>query len=256
MTGDASVLADAQQAAAWIEAHRGLPDGGYSHDTQDVAGPYLGDTLAMGEAWLSLYGHAERTDLAAAQAVADFIGKNFSTVGTPGLVTAVSKSRFNRLHPQADENVAAVRFANLLSRYTGKQEYRKLADRAMRYLAAPEIAEVYSASGILLADTELHSDPTHLTIVARKGDANAHALLVTALGFPGAYKRVESWIARKGRFPTLTFNILTWNVPQPLYVATIAALGQRLLLTRSRLLRIGSLTKPTNSGFFLLQGRR
>ncbi|MHB2021397.1 MAG: YyaL domain-containing protein, partial [Candidatus Xenobia bacterium] len=197
VSGDSSVLADAQRAATWIEAWRRLPGGGYRHDRVDSAGPYLGDTLAMGQAWLSLYEvTADRADLAHAQAAADFIRKNFSPAGTVGLVTAVSKSRFNRWHPQADENVAAVRFANLLSRYTGKPEYRKLAEQSMRYLAAPEIAEVYSAAGILLADTELHTDPTHLTIVGRTSDPDAHALLLTALGFPGAYKRVE-WLDRQ-----------------------------------------------------------
>ena len=54
-TGDASSLDQAQRAARWIRLNRGLPGGGFRHNDRDAAGPYLGDTLAMGQAFLSLY---------------------------------------------------------------------------------------------------------------------------------------------------------------------------------------------------------
>ena len=54
-SGDGSALTQAQRAAAWITVHRSLPGGGFRHDDVDTAGPYLGDTLAMGQAFLALY---------------------------------------------------------------------------------------------------------------------------------------------------------------------------------------------------------
>ena len=46
--GDDSALMQARRAAAWIVMHRSLLGGGFRHDYVDAAGPYLGDTLAMG----------------------------------------------------------------------------------------------------------------------------------------------------------------------------------------------------------------
>ena len=36
--------------------NRALPDGGFRHGEKDRGGPFLGDTLAMGQAFLDLYG--------------------------------------------------------------------------------------------------------------------------------------------------------------------------------------------------------
>jgi hypothetical protein len=47
-TGDASALSQARRAADSIVGHRSLLGGGFRHGDADVAGPYLGDTLAMG----------------------------------------------------------------------------------------------------------------------------------------------------------------------------------------------------------------
>ena len=55
VSGERECLEDAVRAADWICAHRSLSDGGFRHDAADPAGPYLGDTLAMGRAFLALY---------------------------------------------------------------------------------------------------------------------------------------------------------------------------------------------------------
>src|SRR5580704_14446047 len=52
-SGDAAALDHARRAAGWIVVHRGLAGGGFRHDDADAAGPYLGDTLAMGQAFLA-----------------------------------------------------------------------------------------------------------------------------------------------------------------------------------------------------------
>jgi len=54
VTGDAKALQTARHSARWILAHRALPDGGFAHGATKST-PALGDTLAMGQAFLDLY---------------------------------------------------------------------------------------------------------------------------------------------------------------------------------------------------------
>jgi hypothetical protein len=76
--GDPAALAEARRAADWVIAHRAAEDGGFRHDEQDAAGPYLADTLAMGRAFLGLYTvTAERVWLARAYAAGQFIESKF-----------------------------------------------------------------------------------------------------------------------------------------------------------------------------------
>ena len=68
-SGDEACLAEARRAAEWVMAQRSLEGGGFRHDAQDAAGPYLADTLAMGRAFLALYSvTAEREWLTRAEA--------------------------------------------------------------------------------------------------------------------------------------------------------------------------------------------
>ena len=55
VTSDAKALAIAERAAKWVIANRALPEGGFRHGEKDRGGPFLGDTLAMGQAFLDLY---------------------------------------------------------------------------------------------------------------------------------------------------------------------------------------------------------
>src|SRR5208282_1099979 len=55
VSGDAGALTSAERAAHWILANRSLAGGGFSHDARDRGGPFLGDTLAMGQAFIDLY---------------------------------------------------------------------------------------------------------------------------------------------------------------------------------------------------------
>jgi uncharacterized protein YyaL (SSP411 family) len=54
VSGEQDSLDDAIRAANWIIGHRASRGGGFSHDEKDLAGPYLGDTLFMGPAFLTL----------------------------------------------------------------------------------------------------------------------------------------------------------------------------------------------------------
>jgi len=190
-------------ATRWMLANRALPDGGFRHDAQDVAGPYLGDTIAMARAFLALYGATgDRQWLEHTQAAMKFIDKNFRDPRGAGFVTSrTATDKAYQAHGQRDENVAVVRTANLLFHYTADESFQEMAQQAMRYLAAEPIVERLPASSALLADLELSSAPLHLTIVGAKDDQAAQALFQAALVYPSSYKRLEWWDRREGRLP-------------------------------------------------------
>lgn len=201
-TGDKQYLKQALAAADWIIQNRWLSGGGFRHDAQDNAGPFLGDSLAMGRACLYLYtATADRSWLTRAQAAADFISKHFSYSAAPGLkagfATAAAASGVQPL-PLLDENTVTARFGNLLFHYSGRATDKALAQQAMRYLASPQIARKRQilVAGILLADLEISKDPAHLVVVGAKDDTAAGALFIECLKYPCDYKRIE-WLDRK-----------------------------------------------------------
>ncbi len=194
-TGDRTALERALRAADWVLANRALEGGGFRHDEKDTAGPYLGDSIAMARAFLSLYATTgDRTWLPRAEATMKYIDATFKAAA--GYQTAASHGALP-VRPQLDENVAIVRTANLLQHYTGAADYRKTAEHAMRFLAAKGFAENRGSlvGGILLADRELAAPPLHITIVGAKNDPAAQALHAAALALPAPYRRVE-WLDR------------------------------------------------------------
>jgi uncharacterized protein YyaL (SSP411 family) len=201
VTGEKEYLDDAVRAANWIVARRALSNGGFSHDEEDVAGPYLGDTLSMGNAFLALYSvTADRSWLDRATSAAEFINAQFKS--DSGFFTSASSSTL-RPTRQLDENVALARFANLLNHYSGDASFREMAEHAMQYLGAPTVAERrgFQVGGILLADRELSQPPLHITVVGSKGDPAASALFLAALKQPATYKRVEWLDESEGPLP-------------------------------------------------------
>lgn len=204
--GDDDALKQAERAADWVIAHRALPSGGFRHDTHDAAGPYLGDTLAMGRAFLALYrASADRAWLKRAGAAADFIAANFSSAHG-GYLSARSHGPIGAT-PRIAENISVARFANLLAHYTGNAAHRAVAEQAMRYLSAPRVAlDEITEPGILLADGELHSDPLHLTLIGPKHDPAATALFAAMQRLPDWYKRIEWWDKREGPLPNPDVN--------------------------------------------------
>ncbi len=214
-SGDASCLADARRAAAWIIAHRALPGGGFRHDEKDAAGPYLADTLAMARASLALYSvTGERAWLTRAEESAAFADAHFRSA--IGFATAV-KSPGAPLSPkpQVDENIALVRFANLLHAHTGKPAHRAMAEHAMRFLASPVVVDRqgYGTSGILLADREIRTEPAHLTVVGAKDDPAARALFAAALRNAPPMARIEWFDAREGALPRTDVEYPKLEVP-------------------------------------------
>jgi uncharacterized protein YyaL (SSP411 family) len=236
-TGQIAYLDQARRAAQWILEHRGLKGGGFRHDRSDAAGPYLGDTLAMARAFLSLYGAtAERSWLTRAEQAASFMAQNFidpaSTAGfttaaiaaAAGAVAAAPKNGASP-KPQRDENIALARFANLLHHTTGKAQHRELAVRALRYLVTPALAKRRPTAGVLLAELELSTSPAHITVVGRKDDPQARALFEAALAYPSTYKRVDWWDRREGPVPNTAVQY-----PQLAKAAAFACSNQRCSL--------------------------
>ncbi len=202
-TADKKVLKEARKAARWVKKNRSLGNGGFSHDEKDVSGPYLGDSLAMANAFLSLYAaDADRAWLADSVAAAGFIKKNFRATNGDGLVPfAAGKDTPLKPQPNSDENIAAARFFARLHQYTGNAEDRETAESTLRFLSQPGVSSQGTAGSLLLAQREVTTAPLHLVTVGRKNDKAALKLHQAALFFPATFARVEWWDRKEGPLP-------------------------------------------------------
>jgi len=193
-SGDDSALAQARKAAGWISVHRSLPGGGFRHDDVDPAGPYLGDTLAMGQAFLALYNvTGDRQDLKAAVAAAEYIAVHFKPASVGGgFVTAQTPTdAAYRPHPDRDENVALVRFASALALASGEERFRATAGEAMRYLAAESVALQPLSAGVLLANEDMTEAPIHVTVLGVARSPEVVALHTAALRSITSHEVIE-----------------------------------------------------------------
>ncbi len=205
VTGDNTYRAEAERAAQWVIGHRSLAGGGFSHDEHDAAGPYLGDTLAMGRAFLAL--HELTQDLAwlaRAEAAAGFITVHFNRTGAAGYAASdTTKEVFPAPRPQFDENLNLVRWATALAHVTGRAEYRTMAQVGLRWLLAPGVTDNrgFSVAGLLLAEEEARTDPIHVMILGAKDDPVAQSMFAAARRLPEQHKLVEWWDRRAGPAP-------------------------------------------------------
>jgi hypothetical protein len=193
-TGDASALAEAQRAADWIARNRELPGGGFRHDEADPAGPYLGDTLAMGQAFLALFNvTGDRADLKAAVAAAEYIAAHFAPV-SPGTGFVTSRKPTDAAflpHPDRDENIGLARFTSMLAFATDSPRFRETAAEAMRYLAAESVALRPMSAGILLANEDMTESPLHVTVVGSPTNPDTVALYTAALRSIASHELIE-----------------------------------------------------------------
>jgi hypothetical protein len=204
VSNDPEILGVAERAAHWVVDNRSLPDGGFRHGEKDRGGPFLGDTLAMGQAFLDLYAATgNREWLAQAGKCGDFIegfidqSGGFYTSKTSEAKTGV----FAKPAELIDDQIQVARFMNLLNRYFGKDTYRESASHAMRYLSSATNELMRPEPGVLLADEELAVEPTHITIVGHKDDPRAQSLHALARALPARYKRLEWLDSREGKLP-------------------------------------------------------
>jgi len=205
VTNDPKVLAIAEKAAKWVNDNRALPDGGFRHGDKDRGGPFLGDTMAMGQASLDLYAATGNRDwLTEAAKAGDFVGSTFKDAAGGFLTSKTSEAKagvFAKPAKLMDDQIEVARFMNLLNRYFGSDSYRQLASHAMRYLTSASADMPRPLPGVLLADEELAVEPTHMTIVGQKDDSRAQALHAFARAFPARYKRLEWLDLREGNLP-------------------------------------------------------
>jgi uncharacterized protein YyaL (SSP411 family) len=206
-SGDEKYLSQAKHVIDWVATNRALPDGGFRHDEVDVAGPYLGDNLAMSQAYLAMYAATgQRKYVDAAEATLAFIDQHFK------MPTGYASSQPTEILPatqEFDENVSLARTANLIYQYTGNDQYKQMADRAMRYVAA--VADSHFPPGTLLAANEISRDPMHVTIVGAMNDPLAASLHQAALSAPISYLRLDWYDPSQGsplrddiQYPTLS----------------------------------------------------
>jgi hypothetical protein len=204
-TGNDTPLNEAVRAADWVIAHRRLPDGGFRHDETDAAGPFLGDTLAMGSAFLALHqATGNAAWLARAEAAATYVRGHFARGDDPGYATSDTTSHsLPKPQPEFDESVALARFANLLGRATASAQDHAMAESSLRCAFSPQTVNRRGSyvGGLLLANDELRTEPLHVTVVGRRDDPVAKALYAAALRAPTAYRLVEWWDRREGQPP-------------------------------------------------------
>jgi uncharacterized protein len=205
VTNDPKLLATAERTAHWIIDNRASAGGGFRHGDSDRGGPFLGDSVAAGQAFLDLYASTGiRFWLTEAGNAGDFIGATFKDEAGGFVTSKTSEARigvFARPAKLIDDQIAVARFMNLLNRYFDKDNYKNNASHAMRYLisAASDIAR--PLPGVLLADDQLTFEPTHMTIVGPKDDPRARKLHAVARAYPASYKRLEWLDSREGKLP-------------------------------------------------------
>ena len=205
VTNKPEVLQMAVRTAKWVNDNRALSGGGFRHGDNDRGGPFLGDTLAMGQAFLDLYAATgERDWLNAAAMAGDFVASTFRDEAGGFFTSKTAEAKTGVLAKPAklvDDQIQVARFMNLLSRYFGSDSYREQAEHAMRYLTSASTEMIRPLPGVLLADEENAVEPTHMTIVGHKDDPRAQTLHALARALPACYKRLEWLDLREGKLP-------------------------------------------------------
>lgn len=202
VSGDAVAAQAAGTAARWVEQHLTAADGGYRHGSDNQQAQYLADNLAMAQAHLALYQlGADRGQLQAAVATADFIGQHFAKPGQ-GFVTAMDDGGPIKPVPVLAENFEATRFFNLLAHFSGQARHSQWARDGLGFLLSePVRSTAFEEAGVLLVDRELASDPLHLVVVGAKADPEARQLYQQALKNMDGYTRIEWWDRSQGPLP-------------------------------------------------------
>ena len=208
VTNDATILQEARLAADWVMSHRALKSGGFFHGEENSAGLYLSDTLAMSQAFLSLYAvTGERQWLKRALQSEHFISKTFANPPEPGFSTSnLPIDRHYGRRANRNENVLLARMANLLFRYSSDPDAKQTAAQAMQYLATPDVAAAGPPASVLMAEREFRTDPLDVLVMGSKRDKTAQALFQSAIGAAPTYKRVEWWDPAEGPLPREGLN--------------------------------------------------
>ena len=156
--GEGPWRARAAKAAAWIDTRRRRPDGLYAHGEHDRGGPYLGDTLAMAEAFAALdavdaAGGWRALAVAALHAADERFGAGNAESGYVTAAASSASGALARPSRLVDENVGIARLATRLQ--AADPTLAAVGERAMRFLTSPTLLETRPLSpGVLVADRE------------------------------------------------------------------------------------------------------
>ncbi len=205
-TGNQSVYDDAAKSAELIIQNRTIEDGGFKHGENTNQGIFLGDSLSMAEAFLSLYEkNGDRKWLKLSAETSGFIAQNFNDQSNSSagyFSMKQNKDQILKPYKNLNENLHVARHFNLLFHYTGDKKYQDLSKAAAQYAFNPASGNNrINDSGILTADFELNNDPLHITIVGHKDDPASKLLFNAALKYFSIYKRTEWWDKREGPMP-------------------------------------------------------
>ena len=204
-TGLAEPLQQAQHIATKLDQQFALANGSFKHSLNDTAGPYLSDSIAMTQAYLSLYqATGNQNWLTKTNNSLSFIETSFKDNEQGGYVNSVvSKNSigvFSKPVKHRDELIQLARTANLAYHYTGKNNQLTMQQHALKYMTSKTMLESrFFLSGLLLADEESKNAPVHITIVGSKSDPLAQQLHNQARKYPVDYLRVDWWDKSEGQ---------------------------------------------------------
>jgi len=201
--GDVAVLEKATKAAHWVIDNLSITGGGFRHTKTENNTLYLNDTLAMGNAFLTLYQATANPEyLNRAINAAQFINTYFQNADDDvGFITSFEPSNDSddeQLDLKASENADIVRFTSLLFSYTGDKLFRQMQLNAFHYLMTPEIITNNSPALLLMAEYRVENLPIHITTIGSKNDSNAKNLHKTSLAHAALYSRIDWWDRKEG----------------------------------------------------------
>jgi uncharacterized protein len=190
--GNQQSLNMAIDAANWINQHCRNNNGGFLTNRMAIKPEHLSDTLAMARASLQLYrATLDKKYLKQACQSAGFIQRHFRN-NICGYNSRLLSKKETAPPRQMDENISLTRFANLLSYYSGEQQFTKMAKHGLRYLCIPEIATArMEEAGILLIDREMSAAPLSITIHGKRHDPVVHEFLNIAYRYAAWYKLIK-----------------------------------------------------------------
>lgn len=202
-TGDRASLDAAASAAEFILAQRRTKGGPFRHGEETGGSLYLADNVEMARALFALYAATgDRRWLEAATDTAAVVAKTFADdaggyrteIGGPEMGGVLQTA-----HRDIDEQIATARMLTLAHAYTGKDEFKRGALVALKYLMSDDLhGGDRPLPGLLLAADEAARPPLHITIVGAKTDTSAQRLHALARRIPQPYKRIDWWDRSEG----------------------------------------------------------
>jgi uncharacterized protein YyaL (SSP411 family) len=180
---ESTLVARAARAADWTIRARGLSGGGFSHDARDDGGPWLADTLAMGEGFAALHdATGEPKWLARSVAAVRFTERRFQAAD--GYRASARVESIPGLAPlrSGEDNARLALLADRVAERTGDASFRGVAAHALAFAVASDAAP----APVLRAELAVEREGLRVALV---GPPDA-ALVEAARGLPVVDRRV------------------------------------------------------------------